>query len=71
MQIYQKLLQNQHKTVRFFPTKSLKYKTKLEITMAQQKQFVREIADINDNGKLDARDYLLLKRAFFKTYTIK
>ena len=29
------------------------------------------IADINGNGKLDARDYLLLKRAYFGTYTIK
>ncbi len=26
--------------------------------------------DVNDNGKIDARDYLLLKRAFFKTYTL-
>ncbi len=27
--------------------------------------------DINMNGRLDARDYLLLKRAFFKTYTLQ
>ncbi len=26
--------------------------------------------DINMNGKIDARDYLLLKRAFFKTYQL-
>ncbi len=26
--------------------------------------------DVNENGKIDARDYLLLKRAFFKTYDL-
>ncbi len=29
------------------------------------------IGDVNLNGKIDARDYLLLKRAFFGTYTLK
>ncbi len=29
------------------------------------------IGDVNMNGKIDARDYLLLKRAFFKTYTLQ
>lgn len=28
------------------------------------------IGDVNLNGKIDARDYLLLKRAFFGTYTL-
>jgi len=28
------------------------------------------IGDINDNGKIDARDYLLLKRAYFGTYDL-
>ncbi len=28
------------------------------------------LGDINQNGKLDARDYLLLKRAFFGTYEL-
>ncbi len=27
--------------------------------------------DVNMNGKIDARDYLLLKRAFFKTFTLQ
>ena len=29
------------------------------------------VADINDNGQLDARDYLLLKRMYFGTYTLE
>ncbi|MBR5279143.1 MAG: dockerin type I repeat-containing protein [Clostridia bacterium] len=28
------------------------------------------VGDINGNGKIDARDYLLLKRAYFGTYTL-
>ncbi|MBR5279178.1 MAG: dockerin type I repeat-containing protein, partial [Clostridia bacterium] len=28
------------------------------------------IGDANGNGKIDARDYLLLKRAYFGTYTL-
>ncbi|MBR5279007.1 MAG: sugar-binding protein, partial [Clostridia bacterium] len=28
------------------------------------------IGDVNVNGKIDARDYLLLKRAYFGTYTL-
>ena len=28
------------------------------------------VGDINQNGKIDARDYLLLKRAYFGTYTL-
>ena len=28
------------------------------------------IGDVNGNGKIDARDYLLLKRAYFGTYTL-
>ncbi|MBR5278121.1 MAG: discoidin domain-containing protein [Clostridia bacterium] len=28
------------------------------------------VGDINDNGKVDARDYLLLKRAYFGTYEL-
>ncbi|MBR5279229.1 MAG: hypothetical protein IKU23_08245, partial [Clostridia bacterium] len=28
------------------------------------------VGDVNGNGKIDARDYLLLKRAYFGTYTL-
>lgn len=28
-------------------------------------------ADINGNGKIDTQDYLMLKRAYFGTYTIQ
>lgn len=31
---------------------------------------VAKLGDINGNGKIDARDYLLLKRAYFGTYTL-
>ena len=30
----------------------------------------KSACDINGNGKIDARDYLLLKRAYFGTYTL-
>ena len=33
-----------------------------------EKPFIK--GDVNGNGKLDARDYLLLKRAYFGTYTL-
>ncbi|MBR4950406.1 MAG: dockerin type I repeat-containing protein, partial [Clostridia bacterium] len=29
------------------------------------------VGDVNMNGKIDARDYLLLKRAYFGTYTLQ
>jgi len=41
--------------------------TELVITEAEVKYTV---GDINGNGKLDARDYLLLKRAYFGTYKL-
>ncbi len=43
------------------------YKTQCE-TMIEVINAI--IGDINDNGKIDARDYLLLKRAYFHTYDL-
>ncbi len=42
---------------------------RIEFTLSSEPQYKK--GDVNMNGKIDARDYLLLKRAFFKTFTLK
>ena len=41
---------------------------RIEFTLSSEPDY--KIGDINGNGKIDARDYLLLKRAYFGTYTL-
>ena len=41
---------------------------RIEFTLSSEPDYT--VGDINGNGKIDARDYLLLKRAYFGTYTL-
>lgn len=38
------------------------------VTLAANADTVVKLGDINNNGKIDALDYILLKRAYFGTY---
>ena len=42
--------------------------TEIRLLFVPEEEYI--VGDVNGNGKIDARDYLLLKRAYFGTYTL-